>query len=55
MASFASTALEELKKLTVVVADTGEVSAIAAFEPQDATTNPSSSSRPRGFRNTNTW
>lgn len=41
MASFASTALEELKKLTVVVADTGEVSAIAAFEPQDATTNPS--------------
>ena len=41
MTSFASTALEELKKLTVVVADTGEVSAIAAFEPQDATTNPS--------------
>ena len=42
MAAFeGASALEELKKMTVVVADTGEVSAIAAFTPQDATTNPS--------------
>ncbi len=34
MTSFASTALDELKKMTVVVADTGEVAAIAAFAPQ---------------------
>ncbi len=33
MSSFAS-ALDELKHLTTVVADTGEVAAIAAFSPQ---------------------
>ncbi|MCG9627223.1 transaldolase [Vibrio mediterranei] len=33
--------LERLKKYTTVVADTGDVDAIAAFQPQDATTNPS--------------
>ena len=33
--------LEELKKYSVVVADTGEINAIKAFSPQDATTNPS--------------
>ncbi len=33
--------LEELKQHTVVVADTGEIDAIAQHKPQDATTNPS--------------
>ncbi|HRW58567.1 MAG TPA: transaldolase [Chlamydiales bacterium] len=33
--------LEELKKHTVVVADTGDFESITKFEPQDATTNPS--------------
>ena len=33
--------LESLKKLTVVVADTGDIEAIARHKPQDATTNPS--------------
>merc|ERR1712241_1462131 len=34
-------ALEQLKKSTLVVADTGDFEAIAKFKPQDATTNPS--------------
>lgn len=34
-------ALEQLKALTVVVADTGEFDLINEFKPQDATTNPS--------------
>lgn len=33
--------LEQLKQHTVVVADTGDIEAIAKFQPQDATTNPS--------------
>ena len=33
--------LESLKKHTVVVADTGDIDAIAEHKPQDATTNPS--------------
>ncbi|MCY9802406.1 transaldolase [Vibrio scophthalmi] len=33
--------LEQLKKYTTVVADTGDIDAIAAFQPEDATTNPS--------------
>ena len=33
--------LEALKAMTDVVADTGDVSAIREFAPQDATTNPS--------------
>jgi transaldolase len=33
--------LESLKKYTTVVADTGDIQAIAKFKPQDATTNPS--------------
>lgn len=33
--------LEQLKKMTVVVADTGDIEAIAQYTPQDATTNPS--------------
>jgi transaldolase len=36
-----SNSLAQLKSLTVVVADTGEFSTIKAYEPQDATTNPS--------------
>lgn len=35
------TLLESLKKYTVVVADTGDINAIARHKPQDATTNPS--------------
>src|SRR3954452_6173558 len=35
------TLLESLKKSTTVVADTGDIEAIAQFKPQDATTNPS--------------
>ena len=33
--------LESLKKSTTVVADTGDIEAIAQYKPQDATTNPS--------------
>ena len=33
--------LEQLREMTTVVADTGDLAAIKKFEPQDATTNPS--------------
>ena len=33
--------LDSLKKYSVVVADTGDIQAIARLKPQDATTNPS--------------
>ncbi len=33
--------LEQLSKITVVVADTGDLEAIRTFKPRDATTNPS--------------
>ena len=33
--------LEQLRTMTVVVADTGDINAIKKFQPQDATTNPS--------------
>lgn len=33
--------LESLKRWTTVVADTGDIEAIAEHKPQDATTNPS--------------
>jgi transaldolase len=33
--------IDQLKKLTTVVCDTGDVNAIKKFSPQDATTNPS--------------
>ena len=36
-----STLLEQLKKYTTVVADTGDFERMQAFLPQDATTNPS--------------
>ncbi len=35
------TLLEQLRKMTVVVADTGDIEAIEKFLPRDATTNPS--------------
>src|SRR5476651_1512453 len=33
--------LDSLKKFSVVVADTGDIDAVAKWRPQDATTNPS--------------
>ena len=33
--------LSQLKDMTVVVADTGDISSIEEFSPQDTTTNPS--------------
>lgn len=33
--------LEQLKRLTTIVADTGDIEAIRRYQPQDATTNPS--------------
>jgi transaldolase len=35
------TLLEQLREMTVVVADTGDIEAIEKFRPRDATTNPS--------------
>ena len=32
--------LDELKKYTTVVADTGDIESIKSLHPQDATTNP---------------
>ncbi|NJK37714.1 MAG: transaldolase [Oscillatoriales cyanobacterium RM1_1_9] len=37
----AKTLLEQLREVTVVVADTGDIKAIKQFTPRDATTNPS--------------
>ncbi|MCC5806677.1 MAG: transaldolase [Opitutales bacterium] len=36
----ALTQLDQLKKMTTVVADTGDIGAMRAYEPRDATTNP---------------
>src|SRR5919206_2968529 len=36
-----TTQLESLKKYSLVVADTGDIEAVARWRPQDATTNPS--------------
>ena len=33
--------LDSLKRVTTVVADTGDIEAMRQFQPQDATTNPS--------------
>ncbi len=33
--------LEQLKKMTTVVADTGDINSIKRYTPTDATTNPS--------------
>ena len=37
----ANNLLEQLKQVTIVVADTGDIQAIETFTPRDATTNPS--------------
>jgi transaldolase len=39
--SMAKTLLEQLKSMTVVVADTGDMKSMEKFKPQDSTTNPS--------------
>ena len=36
-----TTALDQLKQFTTVVADTGDFQQLAQYKPQDATTNPS--------------
>ena len=33
--------LDQLRSMTVVVADTGDIESIAQYQPRDATTNPS--------------
>ena len=33
--------LEQLRSMTTVVSDSGDINAIEQFKPQDATTNPS--------------
>lgn len=33
--------LEQLREMTIVVSDTGDIQAIEQFTPRDATTNPS--------------
>ena len=38
---FVMTQLESLRKHSLVVADTGDIDAVARWKPQDATTNPS--------------
>src|ERR1035441_10666534 len=40
-ASTALSQLDQLKKMTTVVADTGDFAALKQYAPQDATTNPS--------------
>src|ERR1700730_1336566 len=37
----AASLLDQLRQMTVVVADTGDINAIRKFKPRDATTNPS--------------
>src|ERR1700677_4544442 len=39
--AMARTTLDQLKDMTVVVADTGDINSIEKFRPRDATTNPS--------------
>jgi transaldolase len=36
-----STLLEQLRQMTIVVADSGDINSIKKFQPQDSTTNPS--------------
>ena len=38
---FTMSLLDSLKRVTTVVADTGDIEAMRQFRPQDATTNPS--------------
>jgi transaldolase len=46
--------LDSLKWYTTTVADTGDIDAIAAHKPQDATTNPSCGTQ-RNSHSTRTW
>ena len=46
-----SSQLTQLKQMTTVVADTGDIEAIAKFQPQDATTNPSLVLKAAGLSN----
>jgi transaldolase len=39
--AMAKTLLEQLKQMTVVVSDTGDIAAVRKYKPRDATTNPS--------------
>ena len=41
MPAMSRTLLDQLREMTVVVADTGDIQAIETFTPRDATTNPS--------------
>ena len=41
--------LDQLKSMTQVVADTGDLDAIIQYQPQDATTNPSLAAEGRRF------
>jgi transaldolase len=41
IADMSQTQLDQLKKFTVVVADTGDFESMKSYQPQDATTNPS--------------
>ncbi|KAG7347933.1 transaldolase [Nitzschia inconspicua] len=45
-----SSQLDQLKEYTIVVADTGDVEAIARVKPQDATTNPSLITKAAGMK-----
>ena len=48
--------LESLKPHTTVVADTGDIDAIHQYKPQDATTNPSlSTKQPRNRSMPGSW
>ena len=47
--------LESLKRWTTVVADTGDIEAIAEHKPQDATTNPSLLCKRLRSRSTRNW
>ena len=47
--------LESLKRCTTVVADTGDIEAIAEHKPQDATTNPSLLLQAARSRSTRIW
>jgi hypothetical protein len=49
------TLFESLKKYTTVVADSGDIEAIARHRPQDATTNPSLLFTPPRCRSIETW
>jgi len=47
--------LEQLRAMTTVVADTGDLDAIRQWQPRDATTNPSLLLKAVTSRPTSTW